>query len=1208
MTQIRSLFDPDKGIHRSIEKVISYQASQEERLKAEIREYIATESIENQLERLLENIQAAMEAGGGHEVGVWVSGFYGSGKSSFTKYLGLALDQRVQVDGQPFLRHLQDRLHKPTTRALLATVAARFPAAVVMLDLASEQIAGATLAEVSTVLYHKVLQFAGYSRNLKVAALERKLKKDGRFAEFETLFGEETGQAWGDYRNDELVADSVLPSIAHRLYPSLFRNDQAFTTISSDVIYLMDDRVQEMIDIVREASGKEYIVFVIDEIGQYVGSNQNKILDLQGLAENLKNLGEGKVWIIGTAQQTLTEDDPRDIINSSQLFKLKDRFPITVELESSDIKEICYRRLLGKSSAGGATVGALFERHGQALRHHTRLIDARYYDARFDRETFVNLYPFLPAHFEILLHLLGALAKSTGGIGLRSAIKVIQDILIEDADGQPPVADREVGWLATTMTLYDSLDKDIRRAFPSVHQAVDKVCIRFPDDPLTQGVGKTIAILQILGNMPVTLQNVASLMHSSVDGASLAEPVKQSVEALLKDLVVPLGEEKDGSLRFFSEKVNDVEQERAQVALRAADLRRIFNEALRDVFDPLPSARLNGTLTVTSGLRHLSGGQPGSLAGEREVIQTIAVFTDPAEYEAERTRLIDESRHKSSEQIIYLLGRTVPEAQELVAEIYRCNRIVELHRNDPDQEVKEYCASQTERAARLAADLGPRLSRNLAQGSFVFRGSTTAVQTLDQSLIPACRKHLGDAAERIFDRYPEAPERAPTDLAEKFLRAAGANLRAVSSALDPLSLVQIAGASPKIDTAHKALISIRDHIERNGTVEGKGLLDVFAGPPFGWSPDTTRYLVAALLVAGEIKLKVSGREITVNGQQALDVLKTNNSFRAVGVALRQDRPSNDVLAKAAERLTDLSGDQVVPLEDEIGKAAQKLLPILQHRLAPLAERLASLKLPGTEMMESVNQQIADLMLSDASDAPQRFGAEASPLYDGLKWAMAVRTALDQGLADTVRELRDLAGVVGDLPTTGAPGELREAVREDLAAVADRLGQDDFFRHRADLGSTLTALLARIAETVRATAKAQAQRLRDAEQDLQLLPEWSAFTAEEQSNTLAELQRLAITVDEDVAGLKKLIARQYDVEQTIANLKARIVQDARARAQREREAETAGGFRESTSKTRRPLPVPARIATPAELDALIRQLQALRIDIAYTEFDIVIGED
>ena len=64
MTQIRSLFDPGKDIYRTIEKVITYQASQEERLKAEISEYIVTESIEQQLEQLLEKMQAAMEAGG----------------------------------------------------------------------------------------------------------------------------------------------------------------------------------------------------------------------------------------------------------------------------------------------------------------------------------------------------------------------------------------------------------------------------------------------------------------------------------------------------------------------------------------------------------------------------------------------------------------------------------------------------------------------------------------------------------------------------------------------------------------------------------------------------------------------------------------------------------------------------------------------------------------------------------------------------------------------------------------------------------------------------------------------------------------------------------------------------------------------------------------------------------------------------------------
>ena len=156
--EIKQLFDPGKDIYRSIEKVIAYGVSQEERLKKEITEYVVTDSIDEQFNKLLLKMQAAMDAGGENEVGVWVSGFYGSGKSSFTKYLGLAFDDRIKIDGVPFIQHLQDRLKRTQTRQLLSTVAKRFPAAVLLLDLASEQLAGATMEEVSTVLYYKVLQ------------------------------------------------------------------------------------------------------------------------------------------------------------------------------------------------------------------------------------------------------------------------------------------------------------------------------------------------------------------------------------------------------------------------------------------------------------------------------------------------------------------------------------------------------------------------------------------------------------------------------------------------------------------------------------------------------------------------------------------------------------------------------------------------------------------------------------------------------------------------------------------------------------------------------------------------------------------------------------------------------------------------------------------------------------------------------------------
>lgn len=112
METISNLFDKNKDIYRSIEKVISYSALQEKRLKAEISEYIVTANIEEQFEKLLSKMQLAMESGGENEIGVWVSGFYGSGKSSFTKYLGMALDEKASIDRIPFIQYLQDRLHK----------------------------------------------------------------------------------------------------------------------------------------------------------------------------------------------------------------------------------------------------------------------------------------------------------------------------------------------------------------------------------------------------------------------------------------------------------------------------------------------------------------------------------------------------------------------------------------------------------------------------------------------------------------------------------------------------------------------------------------------------------------------------------------------------------------------------------------------------------------------------------------------------------------------------------------------------------------------------------------------------------------------------------------------------------------------------------------------------------------------------------------
>lgn len=1195
---IKQLFDPSKNIHRSIEKVITYGVSQEARLKSEISEYVVTDSIDQQFENLLLKMEAAMDIGGENEVGVWVSGFYGSGKSSFTKYLGLAFDDRITVDGVPFIQHLQDRLKRQQTKSLLSNVARRFPAAVLMLDLASEQVAGATMEEVSTVLFYKVLQWAGYSRNIKVAALERRLRKEGRYQEFLDAFKEAAGgEEWKNYRNDELVVDSLIPEIAHRLYPSLFKTPTSFTTESSDIVVFENDRVREMLEIAREASGKDYIIFIIDEVGQYVGPRPNLILNLDGLAKNLKNIGDGKVWIVGTAQQTLTADDAKAALNSPELFKLNDRFPIQIALESNDIKEICYTRLLGKSAAAEAELGGLFDQYGQQLRQNTKLVDARVYGVDFDRKTFIDLYPFLPAHFDILLHLLGALAKSTGGIGLRSAIKVVQDILIDGSEGKPAVAEQPVGWLTTTVTLFDALDKDIKRAFASLHAAVEKATrIRFDNSELHQHIAKTVAVLQILGNLPITRQNVTSLMHASVTGASQADAVAQAVEDLINDPIVPFGEQ-DGNLCFFSEKLNDIEQERSQVALRGVELRRIVNEALTGVYAPLPATQLHGSHAVASGLKAQSAGNvPASLAGERNPIQTIVELADPIELENTRLRLTDESRHAASRFTIYLVGRTTPEMDNLTADIHRCREIANRYRSDPDQEVREYCNGQADRAEHLGTQLRARIQRSLLQGSFIFRGQVVAVDTLGSDLLEAARKHLSEVAEQVFDRYAEAPVRVGTELAEKFLRVG--SLSGITSALDPLNLVQSQGGRHNIRCDHLAMVSIRDYIDRNGTVEGKRLTDVFADAPYGWSADTLRYLIAAMLLAGEIKLKVAGREVTVNGQQAIDALKTNNAFKSVGVSLRGgDRPSNDVLARAAARLTELTGDTVIPLEDDISKVTTKLFPQLQHQFGPLTEKLRGLNLPGVDRLQNLTHEINDVLLTDASDAPRRLGNEPSELFESLKWANELKLQLEQGLEPTLRDLRQHCTAIANLPNVDLLAALKEELGEALGLIEERLQQADFHRFTADFNTSLTTLRSRIRDTVLAMQDLLKTRIKEAEVDLKRVPEWVKLTKQEQAELLGSLERLIVQVAPDLSGLTTMLNKDYELQSQVQSLKHRIERLGQQRIREEWEAETPQAS-EPKSIVVRSIQTPHQLTSLGDLDSLINQLQQLRGELKY----------
>ncbi|MEW5817071.1 MAG: BREX system P-loop protein BrxC, partial [Spirochaetota bacterium] len=397
--------------------------------------------------------------------------------------------------------------------------------------------------------------------------------------------------------------------------------------------------------------------------------------------------------------------------------------------------------------------------------------------------------------------------------------------------------------------------------------------------------------------------------------------------------------------------------------------------------------------------------------------------------------------------------------------------------------------------------------------------------------------------------------------------------------------------TPSIRTDHKALLSIRDYIDRNGTLEGKRLLEHFTSAPFGWSPDTLRYLVAAFLVAGEIKLKVAGREVTVAGQQAIDALKSNNTFKPIGIALRDERPSLEVCAKAATRLTELLGDIVPPLEGDISKAVTKNFPHIQLQLAPLEGKLVNLDLPGADNIRSLNKDIADILFTDASDAPQRLGGEESSLYENLKWAREVDTAFKNGLEETVRSLQQHRHQIEELPNSGVPGELKEELAEELSLLKDRLGKRDFYKHAPDLNSMLTNFKGRTRDTVVKMHGVQKNSIKEMEQDLHHIPEWGELTQEEQRSVLKQIEELQVVTSEDLQGLKKLISQEFVIHSTLQDLRKRIVSMGRERAQ-EKERER----REKAKKENvyfETVSIPKSVKSLKDLNDLLQALEKLR---------------
>ena len=259
--------------------------------------------------------------------------------------------------------------------------------------------------------------------------------------------------------------------------------------------------------------------------------------------------------------------------------------------------------------------------------------------------------------------------------------------------------------------------------------------------------------------------------------------------------------------------------------------------------------------------------------------------------------------------------------------------------------------------------------------------------------------------------------------------------------------------------------------------------------------------MAAAFLGGEIKLRIAGSDHVVKNDETLAAFASNKALGAVGIALRQERPDPEALVRASDRLRNLTGENILPLEDEIASSAKKHFASYQSDFGPLAMELRSLGLDSegqADRAENLASDLKEVVSGDGSDAVKRMGGIDSPLYESLDWARKLKKALDNGLLPILAHVKRLRQEINDLPNSGIPAKLKASASESIASIADILGRESFFDEASALSTTSGELDKLVAATTEEITKQQVLFCAEELSRWQSSADWSDLTEDDRA--------------------------------------------------------------------------------------------------------------
>lgn len=1065
--RIRELLKRD--LSQKIEEIIQLDQADEHAVYAEITEYVATDSIKRQYGDLLEaiNLSRTQPTSG---VGVWVSGFFGSGKSSFAKNLGYVLSN-PEVMGHRAADLFKAQVDDPNLSDLIDVINLNMPAEVVMFDVQKDKSqADHGSLSISPFVYRVLLRHLGYAEDFDLAELEISLEAEGKLDEFITLFdrryaAEDPRAGWtGRGRKGAQVwnrAGVVLNEMDPQTYPAVESFAQSLLQNRVEVTpRLLVDRAFELME--RRRPGKA-LFFIIDEVGQYVAYSQERLEDLRAVVELFGTEGRNRVrarrapaqaWLIVTAQERLDEvtsaigDDRRVLIA-----KVRDRFGHEVDLSPADVREVASRRVLSKRPEGEQDLRKLFEANEGKLNAACRL-ERTSRASEITEQGFVDFYPYLPHYINLSIDIMAGIRLQPGamrhiGGSNRTIISQVYQMLVNN---RTAFADRPVGSLVSLDAIYELIEGQVGS---SKQKDIADIAERFKNDPDDRGwalrVAKAVALLEFVRDLPRTEANIAAVLVDKVDRPAPLAEVKSALERLVEAQFVRDTEE---GYKLQTAQEKSWEQEKRGFDPRPKERKEIQREILAEIFGEPGLKTYKGLRTFSVGVT-VDGTRLGS---EGQIPLSVVVAEDEGERGRKTPEMKDQSRNHENE--VYWIFALTPEIDKLVAAYYASRQMASKYQqvqslNKISNEEATSLTAERQEQHRLRSRLMSKLSEALTGGQGIFRGVTKDASDLGRTMPEVFRGLFDFAVPDLYPKLGMAPSKlSGTKEAEEVLKAA--NLGGLPPVFydgeDGLNLVMQEGAryvpNPDAEIAKEVLDHLKSENSYGNKVTGKDLETRFIGMPYGWDKDVLKLVLAVLLRAGSIEMTYQGRRFRDHTDPQCRTTLTNNvAFRNASFVPRKGVTLKD-LRNATIQYEQLTGDEVDVEEAAIARAFKKLAGEELNALLPVISEARANNLPVIGLLEEHRDTLQEVQSAASDDAVRILAGEGNSFRETRDRVRKVREAVS---AENLRAIRDARSATGELWPTLQDRPEGEDLTEKAAELDSLLSSETFYEHVPQIG-------------------------------------------------------------------------------------------------------------------------------------------------------------